>query len=41
MDQRAQFLDLIQRNPINVSILDPEPKLAVPRPGLVRGRPRP
>jgi len=30
VDQRAYFLDLVQRNPINVSILDRGPMLGVP-----------
>jgi uncharacterized protein len=30
VDHRAHFLDLVQRNPINVSILDRGPKLGVP-----------
>jgi hypothetical protein len=30
VDQRAHFLDLVQRNPVNVSILDRAPSLGVP-----------
>jgi uncharacterized protein len=30
VDHRAHFLDLVQRNPINVSILDRGPTLGVP-----------